>query len=125
MCRWFSAQYVAPEDRDDVRHRPLCASSLAGLPKAHVLVAQCDPLYDEAEAYAVRLAEAGVPTTFACYPGMIHGFFNYSGMLEQSRKAVRDAAAALRDALGPAEVPPGGSGSAAHGHMVPLLHPRC
>lgn len=87
------------------------------------MVAQCDPLYDEAEAYAVRLAGAGVPTTFACYPAMIHGFFNYSGMLEQSRKAVRDAAP-LRDALGPAEVPPGGSGSAAHGHVVRLLHPR-
>lgn len=112
LCRWFTAQYVPAGSERDVRHRVLHAPSHRDLPPAHVLVAECDPLYDEAEAYARALREAGVPTTFASYPGMIHGFFNYSGMLDQSRKAVADAGAVLRAALGGTEVAPGANGSA-------------
>ncbi|GAC1491537.1 MAG: alpha/beta hydrolase [Vulcanimicrobiaceae bacterium] len=102
LCKWFSKQYVPPDRASDVLHRPLHAPSLARLPPAHVLVAECDPLYDEALAYARALRSSGVPTTFAEYPGMIHGFFNYSGMLDASRQAVSDAGAILRAALTPA-----------------------
>ncbi len=112
LCAWFTQQYVSPAVADDVRHRPLNAASLAGLPPTHVLIAECDPLYDEALAYARALEAAGVPTTFAVYPGMIHGFFNYSGMLDQSRTAVADAGAILREALDPTKVRSGTNGSA-------------
>jgi len=111
-CRWFTEQYISEADRDDWRHRPLLAPTLVGLPPAHVLVAECDPLYDEARAYADRLAASGVRTTFVSYSGMIHGFFNYSGVLERSRTALGEAGAALRAALGIAEVPVAADGSA-------------
>ncbi len=112
LCLWFNKQYVPAGSEHDVRHRVLHEGSHANLPPAHVLVAECDPLYDEAEAYAQKLRAAGVPTTFESYPGMIHGFFNYSGMLDQSRKAVNDAGTVLRAALG-AKVRAGTNGSAA------------
>jgi acetyl esterase len=49
--------------RTDPLAGPLHHPDLSGLPPAHVVVAEFDPLHDEGLAYARRLAEAGVPTT--------------------------------------------------------------
>ena len=54
------------------------------------------PACDEGEAYAARLAEAGVAVTCTRYDGMFHPFFSLPGILDDSRKAVRQVAAALQ-----------------------------
>ena len=80
---------------------PLLASDLSGLPQALVLTAECDPLCDEGAAYAQRLKEAGVHTTYSCYDGMIHGFFGMPAVLDKGKLAVAEASAALQKALTP------------------------
>jgi acetyl esterase len=100
MMRWFTAQYTTPEAGFDVRLFPLHAETLRGLPPAHVIVAECDPLRDEGEAYYERLKAEGVPATFAEYPGMIHGFFTFPAVLDLGRKAVEDAGAVLSRTFG-------------------------
>lgn len=51
---------------------PLLAPDLSGLPPAHVMAAELDPLRQDGERYADRLAAAGVPVTVSVQPGAIH-----------------------------------------------------
>ncbi|MFI5863599.1 alpha/beta hydrolase fold domain-containing protein [Streptomyces sp. NPDC051546] len=88
--RWFWEQYLGPDG--DGGH-PL-ASPLAGdprgLPPAYVVVAGCDPLRDEGEAYHHRLLGAGVRSALDSHPGMFHGFLALAGVLpEASQTLVR------------------------------------
>jgi acetyl esterase len=88
--------FAAPEDRSNPEASPCFAGNLRELPPALVITAECDPLCDEGEAYAAQLAAARVTVTCTRYPGMFHPFFSQPGLLEDSRKAVRQVAAALR-----------------------------
>jgi acetyl esterase len=53
---------------------PLLAPDLADLPPAFIVTAQYDVLRDEGDAYANRLAKAGVEVTHLYVKGMNHGF---------------------------------------------------
>jgi acetyl esterase len=97
MMRIFWGHYLAREE--DGRHpyaSPLRAPDLSGLPPAHVITAEYDPLRDEGEAFAARLAAAGVPVVARRYDGMIHGFFGFAAMIDRAGEAVADAARELR-----------------------------
>jgi acetyl esterase len=97
---WFFDQYAAGADPNDWRLSPLAASDLSGLPRAHVVTAGFDPLRDEGKAYADKLNRAGVAATYVDYPGMVHGFFNMSGVVPVAKTAIAEAAKALRSAFG-------------------------
>lgn len=98
---WYWDQYLPDVSRRrDPDASPLRADDLAGLPPALVVTAGYDPLRDEAEAYARRLADAGVAVRLSPYPGMIHGFLRRFAAFEQGNKALAEVARALREALG-------------------------
>jgi len=100
MMRWFWNHYLArPEDGRNPYASPLRAASLAGLPPAHVITAEYDPLRDEGEALAARLQQGGVPTTHVRYDGMFHGFFAMTQALDAARRALAEAAAAVKARL--------------------------
>ncbi|HUB85012.1 MAG TPA: alpha/beta hydrolase [Rhizomicrobium sp.] len=97
---WFTRCYAPdPKHRDDPRLSPLLNKDLSGLPPAYVITAGFDPLKDEGRDYADALDGAGVPVTYVNYPGMIHGFFSFRGLIPKAREAVSAAAGALRAAL--------------------------
>ena len=52
---------------------PLRAADLSGLPPAHIMTAEFDPLRADGEAYASRLRAAGVPVSYSAHPGAVHG----------------------------------------------------
>jgi acetyl esterase len=100
MMRWFWQQYLAdPSHADHPYASPLRAADLANLPPALCITAGYDPLRDEGEAYAERLRAAGVAARTSRYEGMFHGFFGMAAQIDAARKAVAEAAAALRSAL--------------------------
>jgi len=94
---WFMDNYIPDhEDRTNPMASPMLRPKLEGLPPALVISAEFDPLVDDNEAYARRLKEAGVPTEYVCFPGMIHPFFTLGGIVEDSAKAEALVAQALR-----------------------------
>jgi acetyl esterase len=98
--RWFWNHYVPSQtDRNLFTASPLRARDLSGLPPAHLVSAEFDPLRDEGEAYAARLREAGVPVSLTRYDGMIHGFFSMAAIIPRGRDAILEAAGKLRAAL--------------------------
>ena len=97
---WSWRQYLARErDGYTPLASPLREGDLRGLPPAMVLTAEYDPLRDEGEVYAQRLAEAGVAVAVKRYDGMIHGFIRRPHQLDQARIALDEVATALRARL--------------------------
>jgi len=87
---------IAPTDW---RLSPLHADSHTGLPPALVITAECDAVRDDAEAYAAKLAEAGVEATCVRYLGMLHTFYGMRGTLGAAALAQRQVADMLRAAV--------------------------
>lgn len=100
LMDWFLAHYLGPEaDPADLRASPLKAKDLRGLAPAVVATAGFDPLVDQGEAYARRLIDAGVPTTYRCYDALAHGFTAFTGAIPAADAACREIARLVRDAL--------------------------
>jgi acetyl esterase len=94
---YYASQYLPrASDRHDWRASPLLAEALEGLPEALVLTAGFDPLVDEGEAYALRLAQAGVRTTLRRFPGQVHGFVTRGKVIPEAQEAIDEATALLR-----------------------------
>jgi acetyl esterase len=97
---WMLRHYCAADaDLDDPRLSPLRAAQFSDLPPAHIHTAEFDPLRDEGEAYAKLLRQAGVATRYTCHAGMIHYFYAMAGAIPPARAALKEAAAAMREAL--------------------------
>ncbi|MFC2156522.1 alpha/beta hydrolase [Acidobacteriota bacterium] len=99
---WYWDCYVPNKaDRKNPFVSPIHASDLSGLPAAHIVTAEFDPLRDEGEAYGKALKSAGIKVGIHRYNGMIHAFFNMrtSELVEEVIKATQIATEALKSAF--------------------------
>ena len=94
--RYDYQQYLGEwTDHTDPRVTPLFAADLSGSPPAIVVVAECDPLRDEAIAYAGLLEHFGVPVEILEAEGMLHGFLRMGHVIPEAMDIVDDVATHL------------------------------
>lgn len=82
-------------EQNDPIASPMRAASHRDLPPAFMGTAEIDPSRDHGETYIRKLAEAGVRTQLVRYPGMIHGFVSWLGLIPAAQQAINDACAFL------------------------------
>jgi acetyl esterase len=95
---WYWQQYAASAaDLEDPDLAPLLSDQarLGTLPPTLVVTAEHDPLRDEGEELARRLAEAGVEVTATRYLGQLHGFWRHPAAFPSSEPALRQVAGFL------------------------------
>jgi acetyl esterase len=94
---WFRAHYFGDthEHRDHPMASVLRAPDPRGAPRAHIVTAGFDPLRDDGERYAERLAAHDVEVELVCEERLVHGFFSLGGILRSARHAVDRAITAL------------------------------
>jgi acetyl esterase/lipase len=91
------ADYAPEAAADDPRLSPLSAASLASLPPALIHTAEYDPFRDEGEAYAARLARAGVPLRAYRHAGMMHYFYALARAIPYAAEAATVMGAQMRE----------------------------
>lgn len=74
---------------------PLNAENLNALPTALIITAEYDPLRDEGQQYAKRLAESGVPVTHLHYEGVMHGFVSFYEVMNLGAHGLRETVSFL------------------------------
>ena len=94
------ADYAPGVAADDPRLSPLRAASLARLPPAVIHTAEFDPFRDEGEAYAARLASAGVPVRAHRHDGMIHYFYALARAIPHGALAAELIGTQIRELIG-------------------------
>lgn len=103
---WYRGHYLSGgQPATDPRVSPLLAEDLTGLPPAYVAVSGFDVLRDDGEAYARRMAAAGVRVALRRHDGLIHAFVNSTGVGSSSREAFLEACGALRAGIGAGTAP--------------------
>ncbi|MDT0202769.1 alpha/beta hydrolase [Nocardioides sp. AE5] len=93
---WYWRQYAATEaDLHDPDLAPLLSPALDTLPPTLVVSAEHDPLRDEAEHLAQRLADLGVQVVATRYLGQVHGFWRHPDVFDAAEPLLRQVAGFL------------------------------
>lgn len=106
--KWFVHHYVSDTGTslDDPRLSPLFESdaNLAAAPPTCVITAEFDPLRDEGDAYAAKLASLGVPVSHIRFSGQFHGFVSLADFVDDGKAAISMSASLLRAAFNPPQL---------------------
>ncbi|MEQ7847978.1 alpha/beta hydrolase [Nocardioides kribbensis] len=93
---WYWEQYAAtPADLEHPDLAPLRSEGLGALPPTLVVTAEHDPLRDEGEELARRLAAEGVAVVATRYLGQVHGFWRHVDVFDAAEPLMRQVAAFL------------------------------
>ncbi|MFC5179298.1 alpha/beta hydrolase [Nocardioides taihuensis] len=95
--RWYWERYAGPGgDRTHPDLAPLRSDRLGTLPPTLVTTAEHDPLRDEGELLARRIAAAGGEVVATRYLGQLHGFWRHPSAFPAAEPLMEQVAAFLR-----------------------------
>ena len=98
---WYWEQYARTvDDYADPDFSPYESDRLDTLPPTLVITCEHDPLRDEAEVLANRIAETGVVCVGTRYLGMIHSFWRHADGFDAAEPAMQQVVGFLRAELG-------------------------
>ncbi|MBS29333.1 MAG: hypothetical protein CL566_10510 [Alphaproteobacteria bacterium] len=69
-------------------------------PPVMVAAAELDPIRDDSLTFAQKLKDAGVRHRLEVYPGVMHAFFGYSGIVDEATRCIDDMSVFLATHLG-------------------------
>jgi len=96
-ARWYWEQYAAaPADLEHPDLAPLLSDRLGTLPPTLVITCEHDPLRDEGEELARRLATEGVEVVAARYLGQLHGIWRHPAVFPSAEPMMGQVAGFLR-----------------------------
>ena len=94
---WYWQQYAADRaDYTDPDLAPLLSDRLDSLPPTMIVTAEHDPLRDEGEELARRLAEEGVAVVASRQLGQVHGFWRHLEVFDAAEPVLGQVAAFFR-----------------------------
>ena len=93
---WYWEQYASPGDWSNPDLAPLLSDRLGTLPPTLVVTAEHDPLRDEGEELARRIADAGGDVVATRYLGQLHGFWRHPRVFPSAEPLMRQVAGFLR-----------------------------
>jgi acetyl esterase len=86
---WAVTQWM-PDPAGRASASPLLAPDLHGMPDTLIVTAEHDALRDEGDAYADRLAQAGVRVVHRQEPGLVHGFIQNMDLTSPEAASAHD-----------------------------------
>jgi acetyl esterase len=102
---WYWEQYAGADDLTDPDLAPLRSDRLGSLPPTLVITAEHDPLRDEGEELALRIAEQGGRVVATRYLGQVHGFWRHVDVFDAAEPVTGQVAAFLRQQLAAPPLP--------------------
>ena len=87
LMQWFESYYCPKNIRkkyiNDSRLSPIKNKKMKGMPDTLIVLAECDPLYDEGLLYGKKLKENNVKVEIKVYKGLMHGFLTMGGIVKE------------------------------------------
>ena len=87
LMKWFEDHYCPNKIRkkyfDDPRLSPIKNKEMKGMPDTLIVLAECDPLYDEGLLYGKKLKKNNVKVEIKVYEGLMHGFMTMGGAIKE------------------------------------------
>ena len=87
LMKWFEDHYCPNKIRkkyiDDPRLSPIKNKKMKGMPDTLIVLAECDPLYDEGLLYGKKLKKNNVKVEIKVYAGLMHGFLTMGGTVKE------------------------------------------
>ena len=87
LMKWFEDHYCPNNIRkkyiNDPRLSPIKNKKMKGMPDTLIVLAECDPLYDEGLLYGKKLKENNVKVEIKVYKGLMHGFLTMGGIIKE------------------------------------------
>ena len=87
LMEWFEDHYCPNKIRkkyiNDPRLSPIKNKQMKGMPDTLIVLAECDPLYDEGLLYGKKLKNNNVKVEIKVYKGLMHGFLTMGGVITE------------------------------------------